>query len=42
MQKVLSKEAAFKRDWERKLASQIHDIPDYAEIFRGAKRHFKF
>jgi uncharacterized protein len=42
MQKVLSKEAAFKRDWERKLASQIHDIPEYTEVFRGAKRHFKF
>lgn len=42
MEKVLSKEAAFKRDWERKLASQIHDIPEYAEVFRGAKRYFKF
>ncbi|MEA4904994.1 MAG: nucleotidyl transferase AbiEii/AbiGii toxin family protein [Petrimonas sp.] len=42
MDKVLSKEVAFKRDWERKLASQIHDIPEYAEVFRGAKRHLKF
>ncbi len=42
MEKVLGKEIAFKRDWERKLASQIHDIPEYAEVFRGAKRHFKF
>lgn len=42
MQKVLSKEAAFKRDWKRKLASQIHDVPEYDEVFRGAKRHFKF
>jgi len=42
MEKVLGKETAFKRDWERKLASQIHDIPEYAEVFRGAKRHFKF
>ncbi len=40
-QKVLSKEVAFKRDWERKLASQIHDLPMYDTIFRGAKRHFK-
>lgn len=40
-QKVLSKEVAFKRDWERKLASQIHEIPEYAQVFRGAKRHFK-
>lgn len=42
MDKVLSKETAFKRDWERKLATQIHDLPEYAEVFRGAKRHFKF
>lgn len=42
MQKVLSKETAFKRDWDRKLASQIHDLPMYDEVFRGAKRHFKF
>lgn len=42
MGKVLGKEVAFKRDWERKLASQIHDIPEFAEVFREAKRHFKF
>lgn len=42
MRKVLSKETAFRRDWNRKLASQIHDIPEYEEVFRGAKRHFKF
>lgn len=42
MEKVMRKEAIFKRDWENKLASQIHDIPEYAEVFRGAKRHFKF
>src|SRR5690606_13359634 len=42
MHKVLSKEIAFKRDWERKLASQIHDIPEYEQVFRGEKRHFKF
>ncbi len=42
IEKVLSKKTAFKRDWERKLAWQIHDIPEYEEVFRGAKRHFKF
>lgn len=41
-EKVLSKEAAFKRDWENKLASQIHDLPKYDDVFREAKRHFKF
>jgi len=42
LEKVLSKEAAFKRDWNKKLASQIHDLPEYEEVFREAKRHFKF
>jgi len=42
VERVLGKEIAFERDWERKLASQIHDIPEYAEVFRGAKRHLKF
>ena len=40
--KILSKEAAFKRDWDNKLASQIHDLPKYETVFREAKRHFKF
>jgi predicted nucleotidyltransferase component of viral defense system len=42
MDKVLSKEIAFKRDWDRKLVSQIHDLPPYDTVFRGAKRHSKF
>lgn len=42
MEKVLTKEAAFRRDWEQKLASQIHDLPPYDTIFREAKRHLKF
>lgn len=41
-EKVLSKEKAFQRDWENKLASQIHDLPKYDDVFREAKRHFKF
>lgn len=41
-EKVLSKEGAFKRDWENKLNSQIHDLPKYDDVFREAKRHFKF
>jgi len=42
MEKVMSKETAFKRDWEKKLVSQIHDLPKYEEVIREAKRHFKF
>ncbi|MDR3366326.1 MAG: hypothetical protein LBO71_05110 [Prevotellaceae bacterium] len=41
MEKVLSKEAMFKRDWNKKLSSQIHDIPDFDAVFREAKRHLK-
>lgn len=40
-EKVLSKEAALKRDWDKKLSSQIHDLPKYDDVFREAKRHFK-
>ena len=39
---ILSKEMAFKRDWEKKLTLQIHDLPKYEEVFRESKRHFKF
>jgi len=42
IEKVLSKETIFKRDWEKKLVSQIHDLPKYEEVFREVKRHFKF
>jgi predicted nucleotidyltransferase component of viral defense system len=41
LEKVLSKESAFKRDWQKKLSSQIHDIPECGKVFREAKRHFK-
>ena len=39
--KILSKEIAFKRDWSMKLASQIHDLPDFNTVFRETKRHIK-
>ena len=42
IEQILSKETAFKRGWEKKLTSQIHDLPKYEEVFREAKRHFKF
>lgn len=40
--KILRKESIFKRDWERKLASQIHDLPPYDMVFREVKRHLKY
>jgi len=39
--KILNKEAAFKRDWKNKLSAQIHNLPDYEDVFRMAKRHLK-
>ncbi|MDR2868198.1 MAG: nucleotidyl transferase AbiEii/AbiGii toxin family protein [Bacteroidales bacterium] len=42
LEKALNKESVFKRDWQKKLSSQIHDIPEYESVFREAKRHFKF
>jgi predicted nucleotidyltransferase component of viral defense system len=42
MEKALSKETLFKRDWATKLSSQIHDIPDFDTVFRAVKRHLKF
>lgn len=41
-EKVLSKEDALKRDWDKKLSSQIHDLPKFDDVFREAKRNFKF
>jgi predicted nucleotidyltransferase component of viral defense system len=41
LEKVLSKETLFRRDWEKKLSSQIHDIPDFDCVFREAKRNMK-
>lgn len=40
-EKVLGKEAAFKRDWDKKLSSQIHDLPKFDDVFRETKRYFK-
>ncbi len=41
LDKVLSKENAFKRDWSMKLASQIHDLPDFNTVFRETKKHIR-
>jgi len=41
MEKTVAKEARFKKDWENKIRSQIHDLPPFEAVFRAAKRHFK-
>jgi len=39
---LLKKETAFRRDWDKKLAAQIHDLPDYERVYRGVKRQISF
>lgn len=41
MEKTVAKEARFKKDWENKLRSQIHELPPFEAVFREAKRHFR-
>ena len=41
MQKILAKESLFKQYWDKKLSSQIHDLPEFEEVFREAKRNLK-
>ncbi len=41
MEKTIAKEARFRKGWENKLRSQIHELPPFETVFRGAKRHFK-
>jgi predicted nucleotidyltransferase component of viral defense system len=40
-EKVLKKEAVYKRDWVTKLENQIHDIPKFDDIFREVRRYLK-
>ncbi len=40
-EKTLKKEAVFKRDWDKKLANQIHDLPRFDDVMREIKRHLK-
>ena len=41
-EKVIAREANLKKDWVRKLENQMNDLPDFDDIFRKAKRKFKF
>jgi uncharacterized protein len=40
-QKVLAKEKNLAQAWQKKLESQVYDLPKFADIFRQSKRHFK-
>lgn len=39
--KVLAKEKNLKQGWEKKLKNQVYELPEFDEVFREAKRHFK-
>ena len=39
--KVQNKESIFKRDWEKKLLHQIHDLPKFEEVIRKTKKYLK-
>ncbi len=41
-EKILSKERNLKQAWQRSLENQIHDLPKFDDVFRKAKRNFKF
>ncbi len=40
-EKVMSKEANLKINWERKLENQINDLPKFEDVFRQSKKHFR-
>jgi predicted nucleotidyltransferase component of viral defense system len=35
------KKEKFKRSWEFQLENQINDVPDFSEVWRTLKKHFK-
>ncbi|WP_034042188.1 nucleotidyl transferase AbiEii/AbiGii toxin family protein [Wocania ichthyoenteri] len=35
------KESTFRRDWNKSLANQIHDLPDFNEVVRELNKHFR-
>lgn len=41
-EKVLAKEKNLKQAWQRSLENQVHDLPKFDDVFREAKRNFKF
>jgi uncharacterized protein len=41
-EKVLGKVHNLQKAWERKLENQIHDLPKFEDVFKEAKRNFKF
>jgi hypothetical protein len=40
-ERVLRKEQLFKRDWDNNLRHQIQELPDFNEVMRELKKHFR-
>lgn len=40
-EKLMAKKKNLKQSWEKKLKNQIYELPEFDEVFRKAKRHFK-
>ena len=40
-EKILRKEKIFKRDWNNNLRNQVRDLPDFNEVMRELKKHFR-
>jgi predicted nucleotidyltransferase component of viral defense system len=40
-QTVLAKEATFKTQWKKNLTQQIKKIPDFDEVWRSLRKHWK-
>jgi hypothetical protein len=40
-EKILRKEQIFKRDWNNNLRNQVRDLPDFNEVMRELKKHFR-
>ncbi len=39
--KVQAKKAVFEREWKNSLQNQIHDLPDFSQVMRELRKHFR-
>lgn len=40
-EKVMGKEKNLKQGWQKKLQNQVYELPEFDDVFRQSKRHFK-
>ncbi len=41
LEKFKAKENTYNRDWNRSLKPQIQDLPDFKDVIRALKKHFR-